>query len=75
MIGYEAFRDQSGSWVVEIQTHRDTRNSVVSDRILPDPEDAYRAAVFVERFGSLDSPVEIEVLRRALREIASRVDQ
>lgn len=92
---YEEFLNESGSWVFEVREYREDINSIVPKNIPPDPnpQEAYRAAVFlegfieeyqsrgtwsndtVEQFKSFGSTVEVEAVTKALREIASHVDQ
>ncbi|ERG97456.1 MAG: hypothetical protein J07HQX50_01483 [Haloquadratum sp. J07HQX50] len=47
---YTEFRDASGSWAFDIRTYHDDINSIVPADISPDPDpqEAYRAAVFIE---------------------------
>lgn len=49
---YDDFRDDSGSWVFEIQEYTEDLNSIAPEDIPPDPnpQEAYRTAVFLEGF-------------------------
>lgn len=91
---YGAFRDTSGSWAFEIREYHDDLNSIVPENIAPDPtpQEAYRAAVFLEgfiqeqrsagnwsenvldQFETFESPVEVEAVATALRELGGRAE-
>jgi len=49
---YEPFLDASGSWTFDIREYRSDLNSIVPTDLSPDPgpQEAYRAAVFLEGF-------------------------
>jgi len=49
---YESFLDASGSWTFDIREYRSDLNSIVPTDLAPDPgpQEAYRAAVFLEGF-------------------------
>jgi hypothetical protein len=49
---YDEFLDESGSWVFELREYQADLNSIVPEEIPPDPnpQEAYRAAVFLEGF-------------------------
>ena len=49
---YDKFLDESGSWVFEISEYLEDINSIIPEDIPPDPgpNEAYRAAVFLEGF-------------------------
>lgn len=49
---YDSLRDASGEWKFEIQEYQSDLNSIIPSTISPDPspQEAYRAAVFLEGF-------------------------
>lgn len=49
---YESFRDESGAWTFDIAEYHSDLNSLTDENIPPDPnpEEAYRAAVFLEGY-------------------------
>lgn len=49
---YDTFRDESGAWTFDIAEYHGDLNSLTDENIPPDPDpdEAYRAAVFLEGY-------------------------